>query len=171
MRQAFLFPLIHSKVRLRSQRWGFRLYSYMRELKKGANRYATKSAIDVPFSAYPYRAVSQLLCGACFFTASLLRVQEHCVLVQQHTKKKEAVRVLNMVHDSIVAVCLHACYHVRIGCIPDVSVSVLRTQHSPNSVNTWFQKAALATLNHECQFGAHHKIRTGSNFFCQMRTI
>ncbi len=49
----------------------------------------------------------------------------HCVLVQQHTKKKEAV-VLNMVQDSIVAVCLHACYHVRIGCIPGVSVSVLR---------------------------------------------
>ena len=145
MRQAFLFPLIHSKVRLRSQRWGFWLYRYMWELKKGANRYATKSATDEPFSANPYRAVNQLLRGACTFTASLLRVQEHCVLVQQHTQKKEAVSILNMVQDSIVAVCLHACYHVRIGCIPGVSVSVLRTRHSPNSVKTCFQKAALAT--------------------------
>jgi hypothetical protein len=49
------------------------------------------------FATNPDRAVNQLPCGACFFTASLLRVQEHCVLVQQHTKKKEAVSVLNMV--------------------------------------------------------------------------
>jgi hypothetical protein len=96
----------------------------MLELKKGlSNRYATKSAFDVSFSANPDWAVNQLLCRACYFTASLLRVQERCVLVQQHTKKKEAVSVLNMVEDSIVAVCFHACHHVRIGCIPGASVS------------------------------------------------
>ncbi len=78
--------------------------NYLRVLEKGANRYATKSAIEEPFSANPYRTVNQLPCRACTFTASLLRVQKHCVLVQQTTKKKEAVSVLNMVQDSIVAV-------------------------------------------------------------------
>jgi hypothetical protein len=111
-----------------------------RILEEVADGHAAKSTVHMSFATNPDRAVNQLPCGACTLTGSLLCVQEHCVLVQQHTKKKEAVSVLNMVQDTIVTVgfnasvqpltCLHkynkqctmslrnTSGHVRIGIAP-----------------------------------------------------
>ena len=101
---------------------------YLRVLKKGANGHAAKSTFHGPIASNPDRAVNQVLRRACNLTFSFLCVKEHCVLMQQTTKQKETVRVLNMIHDGIVAVGFDACHHVSIGCIPDVGVSVSRTK-------------------------------------------